>query len=115
MSSDGPKNSQGYIRNLTAAGMTNEPYFMQLLNYTNGEWTEQVADAWIGYWSENFRRAAHDLPPDCPHAIREKIEHEAIYEYMNPIRTDPNCPPALREKIDRHLRWRDRRQSDSCG
>ena len=104
MSSDGPKNSQGYIRNLAAAGMTNEPYFEQLLSYTGGEWTEQVAAAWIGHYSEVVARTLN-----CPLGLRRKIiEHEAAYEYMVPMRNDPSCPPALREKIDQHLRWQDR-------
>jgi hypothetical protein len=47
MSSDGPKNSQGYIPYPAAAGMTGEPYFVQLLDYTNGEFTEEVAKAWL--------------------------------------------------------------------
>jgi hypothetical protein len=34
MSSDGPKNSQGYVRNQAEAGMTGKPYFIQLLDYT---------------------------------------------------------------------------------
>ncbi|MEK4035845.1 hypothetical protein WOA01_23965 [Methylocystis sp. IM2] len=62
MSSDGPKNSQGYIRYPEEAGMTNEPYFIQLLGYTGGEWTEQVANAWIRHASECFAHAARSFP-----------------------------------------------------
>lgn len=115
MSSDGPKNSQGYIRYPAHAGMTGEPYFEQLLSYTDGEWTVQVARAWIRHTSEVFACAAHAFR-NCPPALREEIEHEAIHEYMDPIRDDPHCPLPLREAIDRHLRWRDRsRQQMASG
>jgi hypothetical protein len=116
MSSDGPKNSQGFVPYPAHAGMTDERYFEQLLSYTNGEWTTQVANAWIRHASEAFAHAARALL-NCPPALREEIEHEAIHEYMDSIRHDRHCPPALREAIDRHLRWRDRsrRQIGSGG
>ena len=106
MSSDGPKNSQGYIRNLALAGMTGEPYFIQLLDYTDGEWTEQVARAWIWHTSEVFKHHAQALT-DCPPMRRERIEHKSVREYMEPIRNAPGCPQPLRAAIDRHLRWRE--------
>jgi hypothetical protein len=107
MSSDGPKNSQGYVPFPAHAGMTDEPYFEQLLDYTGDEWTREVANARIRHASEAFANAARAIP-NCPPALRERIEHEAIHEYMDPIRDDPHCPLPLREAIDRHLRWRDR-------
>lgn len=45
MTSDGPKNSQGYVRILTDAGMTGRPYWHQLLDYTGGLYTREVANA----------------------------------------------------------------------
>ncbi len=107
MSSDGPKNSQGYIRNQAEAGMTGDPYFIQLLSYTDGEWTEQVARAWIRHASEIFKRHAQALK-DWPPMRREQIEHIWVFEHMKPIRNCPGCPPALCEEIDRHFRWRGR-------
>ena len=86
--------------------MTGEPYFIQLLGYTDGEWTEQVARAWIGHASEIFKRHAQ-ARRDCSPLRREQIEHESVREYMDPIRNDPNCPRPLREAIDRQLNWRE--------
>jgi hypothetical protein len=105
MSSDGPKNSQGYIRNLTAAGMTGEPYFMQLLRYTAGEWTRQVSNAWIRHVSEAFARSSGQLR-GCQPSVRERVEWLALCEYMKSTIDDTNCPEELRNAIVRYLRWR---------
>ena len=79
--SDGPKNSQGYIRNAAEAGMTGEPYFEQLLDYTNGEFTEEVARAWL-----------HDAPDG------------AVYRVLLDL-DSPFLQPALRTVLLRNLRW----------
>ena len=81
MSSDGPKNSQGYIRNLADAGMTGEPYFEQLLDYTNGEFTEEVARAWL-----------RDAPEGAVHRVLLNLG-------------SPFLEPALRTVLLRKLRW----------
>lgn len=78
--SDGPKNSQGYIRVPAHAGMTNEPYFVQLLKYTDDEFTAEVARAWLR---------------DAPQwAVRYVLEHF----------DDPALEPALREVIVARLK-----------
>jgi hypothetical protein len=43
---DGPKNSQGGSANPLRTGHTNRPLYKQLLDYSDGEFTEQVVRAW---------------------------------------------------------------------
>lgn len=104
MSSDGPKNSQGYIRNLAAAGMTGEPEFEQLLSYTCNEWTREVANAWIRYASDAFAQAFENFPR--AQIIRRRVECTAICEYMTSIADARDCPTELRSAIIRYVRWR---------
>jgi hypothetical protein len=86
MSSDGPKNSQGFIRNLNQAGMTGSQYHEQLLGYTGGEWTERIASAWIYNSTE------------------EQIRKKSL---------DPSCPRLLLTQINKYLHWLDKKRNSS--
>ena len=82
MSSDGPKSSQGYIRNPADAGMTNRPEFLQLLDYTDGEVTWEIANSFL-------RKEP-----------KEKIEAVFFDFFRCPARLSP----VLRREIDRRIR-----------
>lgn len=81
MSADGPKNSQGYVPYPAHAGMTNKPLFVQLLEYTGNEFTEEVAKVWI--W---------EAPLGAIRTVVRNLD-------------DPCLEPALRRIILRKPHW----------
>lgn len=90
MSSDGPKNSQGYVRNPADAGMTNRLFVQQLLNYTKGEFTPEAGKWWL----------------------REVSQKELVATFLDLFR-DPQCkPPALLRLLTGRVIWLERAPVD---